>query len=218
MSDLHAVVAQWCDARRVKLLRSPVLTDEAWWVNGQQVVAPPVEATSGWAAVPPLLQLLTMAAVPSGESGKATGRGTTSPVDWDAVDLLDRLREVATSWQAAARLTSRPTLTGKLRQLGGHTWEPDDGALLARLLGGLARRADAHLTPPEVAPWRYVRENCPQCGYKLLTTVSADGSPVTGFALMVEFERGFVDRMICQVCWWVWTRQDLADWASGATA
>lgn len=209
--QLVAAVGAWCDTRRVRVMRVPAVLldpDETWWIDGKPSTVPPADAASGWATVPPLLLQLAAAVGVSGESGKGTGRGGGGVVDWDAVDILDRLRDCA-EWRPSGGVP----LGRWLRQSALLPWGELEAAQQARVLWSLARRAESHLVPPEVAPWRYVRADCPQCGYRRLSAVDGDGLPVTGFALVVEFHRHFVNRLVCQVCWALWTRQQLADWA-----
>lgn len=226
--NLRRAVNRWTDTRKVRLFRTELLAADPWSppaVSDDPAALAAADAaraqvlaklTDTWATMPPLLRQLEAAVAPSGESGKTTGRGAASVVDWDAVDILDRLRGTATDWAGAAGLPWRPDLAGRLRQVAGHTWDPEQAWMLARIVEGLAKRADTHLTPPEVAPWRYVRTDCPNCGYRRLSAEDADGAQVTGFALVVEFHRHFVNRLVCQVCWVSWTRQDLSDWALAA--
>lgn len=215
-STLAAAVAAWCDTRRVRLMRIPAASETAdgWWTGGRHVLEPPPQVTGQWATVPPLLTQLAAAVAPSGESGKGTGRGSGGPVDWDAVDILDRLRDVA-GWRPE---TARAGLGRALRMLPVLPWDAGAADQTARVLRSLAGRADALLAPAEVAGWRYIRDDCPACGYRVVSVPGDAGDPVRGFALVVEFTRQWINSMSCQVCWGYWTRQDLADWAAARTA
>jgi hypothetical protein len=199
-SPLVGAVAVWCDPRRVKVLRD----------GGR----------AEWAVIPPLLARLQDALAPSGEAGGG-GRGTGgSPVDLDALDILDGLAVTVADWTDIAGVARRPTIVSGLRQLAVHPWPPvEPGPLqFARILDRLAGRADAHLSPPDVADTRYVRDTaCPECGERSAAAgLNGQGEAARVPVLAVELNRGLVRYVWCQACGKQWPRDQLEGWAAEA--
>lgn len=198
--DLQTAVTTWCDPRRVKILRD----------GG--------DAT--WAVIPPLLVLLRAGVGANATVRERSGGGGGSPIDADAWDILDRVRVTAADWTLICGLPRRVGLAPSLRQLAGHTWpDPRQGAQLARILGHLAARAAEHLSPPDVAATRYVRDwSCPHCGERTAAGVNGYGEPGRVPVLVVVLNRGLVRYVWCQACGHQWPRDQLEGWAWDATA
>lgn len=214
MTDLQAAAAAWCDQRRVKLLRTPGQAD-TWWYAGQAHDDPPAGAAGEWATIPPLLDQLRAAVVPSGESGKGGRGGTGGGPDWTSVDLLDRLRVTLADWRDRAGLDAGSrTLVQQVRQVCAHDWPDLEAGQMARVLLNLAREAQGHLTPPDATPTRYVRATaCPDCGERTVPVVNEHGDPAQQPAVIVVLNRGLVRYAQCQACGVQWGRDQLAGWA-----
>jgi hypothetical protein len=211
--DLTAAAATWCDYRRVKILRTPS-NDRDWWYAGEHQTIAPAAAADEWATIPPLVDQLQAATIPSGETGKGSGRGTGGGPDWDALDILDRLRDTVDTWRNYGRLTGRVPLARGIRQVATQPWPEHEGAQLARVLADLADRADAHLTPADVAPTRPVRGvACPQCGALTVPGHNQYGEPAPASALLVVLNRGLIRYVTCQACSAQWDRSELEHWA-----
>lgn len=212
-ADLAAAASLWCDYRRVKVLRTPDSDAEWWYAGGHHAAAPPA-AVGEWATIPPLIDQLQAATVPSGETGKGAGRGTGGGPDWDALDILDRLRDTVDTWRNYGHIAGRVPLARGIRQVATHPWPEHEGAQLARVLADLADRADAHLTPPDVAPTRPVRGiSCPECGARTVAGRDPYGEPAQLPALLVVLNRGLVRYVTCQACSAQWGRDQLEHWA-----
>jgi len=191
--DLIAIVAAWCDTRRVQILRDG--------------------GTAEWTSIPPLLARLRAAVGSNATVRERSGGGGGSPVDFDALDILDRLAVTVADWTALVGLARRQALGSGLRQLAVHPWLPDgpDPLVLASVLDSLAVRADAHLCPPEVADTRYVRDTpCPRCGERSLASgMTGFGEPARVPVLAVALNRGLVRYVWCQACGQQWSRDQL---------
>jgi len=198
-SPLLAVVATWCDTRRVKVLRDGGATD--------------------WATIPPLLTRLQEAVASNATIREQSGSGGGSPVDLDALDILDALAVTVADWTGIAGVPPRPGIASGLRQLAVHPWDEPQARQLARILGHLAGRADAHLTPPDVAESRYVRDTpCPECGEQWTASVNEYGEASRVPVLAVALNRGLVRYVWCQACGKQWPRTELEGWAAEALA
>jgi hypothetical protein len=192
--DLAAVVAAWCEPRRVRVLRD----------DGHAV----------WATIPPLVDLLLEAVASNGAGDQRRTSSGGSPIDLDVLDILDGLRVTIADWRGRAGLQPRPGLAAGVRQIAAHPWPPDDGQLLGRVLTALAGRAEEYLTPPDVAPERHVRDTpCPDCGAWTVPVTNSFGEPGTAPALLVVLNRGLVRYVTCQACGREWDRSVLEAWA-----
>lgn len=201
MSDeLRAAVAALCDPRKVRVLRD--------------------DGTADWTQIPSLLEQLA-GAVGSNATFRERrgGGGGGSPVDLDAIDILDGLRSTLADWRGRAGHTGRVTLDRAARQVAVHPWPELEAAQLARLLEGHARRAEAHLCPPDVAPARYVRDTaCPACDARSVSAADAYGDAGRVPALVIMLNRGLVRYVACQACGQQWSRWQLESWAIGLPA
>lgn len=196
-TPLAAAVAGWCDPQRVKILRDG--------------------GTADWTAIPALLIRLRCAVGSNATVHERAGGGGGSPIDFDALDILDALAVTAADWIAVAGLRRRPGIAPNLRQLAVHGWpEETQPWQLARILDHLAGRAAAHLTPKDVADTRYVRDvPCPECGERSVPAgVNGDGEASRVPTLAVALNRGLVRYVWCQACGKQWPRDQLEGWAA----
>lgn len=192
---LRAAVNALCNPRHARILRDAGTTDI--------VVAPS------------LIEQLREARASNGAGDRRRSASGGSPLDLDVLDILDRLRVTVADWRGRARLAARPTLEAGVRQIAAHDWPDLERAQLGRILGSLVARAEQHLTPPDQAPERHVRDTpCPECGEWTVAAEDPYGDPGQVPAVVVVLVRGQVVYVACQACGKRWDRAQLESWAS----